>query len=273
LLPSILYAIWVRKDSKKEIVVILLLLIGISFIWFIPTYITTQEEGGPILLTMNFFLIFSKESSFFLGAPLKEAIRCGLRFILFSIAVLGPGGVVYLFLSLKKVSRYSLKLLLLGTFPSLLFGIFFHGPKPGYLATALGFFLVWSLKFALPSLKIVIIMFLFFINILFFVSIPSYSNWWSLQKERVTSQSKRDYSQKAKNLLYVSIGSSGMKELLYYRALHRKADSLYKSCNCVYDKILDHRVLYYFTSYVWHNQLNSSANSECCRNRIKLDKY
>lgn len=259
LLPAVLYALRKYRPSFRQ-----LSLMGVFFsiccaLWFVPTVLASNRS--PVDASAEIFHTFAKDSSFFMGTSISEALRCAIRFVLYGLGVFGPAGTVYLATCWKRAAPDARILLLVGISPSILFGLLIHGPKPGYYGTAFGFFLVWSLWAVRPVLQMRWWIALTFCNLLFFAIVPP-------MKQRSSSSLTGKLSRQ-----FSAVGACGATELLRTRNEMDRLDKTFGGCPCIDTSgiTIDRRFFDYLPRYRWHAAIATVSDSNCCSFRKSID--
>ncbi|MBN1130916.1 MAG: hypothetical protein JXA71_18145, partial [Chitinispirillaceae bacterium] len=260
LLPAVLYALWKHRPSMRQLAVMAAVFAACTALWFLPTMAVSSRS--PVASSSELFRTFAAGSSVFLGAPPLEAFRWALRFVLYGLGVFGPAGIGYLVACWVRAEAKDRLLLVIGVLPSLLSGLFFHAPKPGYYGIAVGFFLVWSLWAVRPVLRTRLWIALTGLNVLFFALVPP------MHLIHFESAAVKNPMEKITNRLS-AVGASGAHELLRARAYMRHLDSLFIGRTCVDPEgvATDMRILSYLAKYRWHNTVATVPGQGCGKPR------
>ena len=140
LMPLWGYAFW-RAGRERATALLwgaMGMVIGI-FSWSVPLYLLSQ--GGS---SLGQLLDSARDTSFFFGAPIRNHLRMVALLFVFTIASLGPAGLILLLAPWKRkplreaLSRDDILMALLWIAPPFLFFSLIHFTNPGHLFLLLG---------------------------------------------------------------------------------------------------------------------------------------
>ncbi len=246
--PVVLYAFICYKCTPKQWVVIFTIGAAVTSLWYFPTRLLSSGLE-PFEMTNKMNVKFYEKSSVFMGAALFENVRTALRFLIYSLGVLGPGGLVAVYVASKKLSLRQWVPILLTVAPIVIYGVIFLLSFSYYYASALGFFAVWALqKNGLPQGKKVLVV-LTLLNILFFALMPMarYTEWRGSFAERSFTENV------AKQLLYAGANSRDLivnkRDLLTFAdTTAGRASSFYAQEGIIWDRFWN-----YLSEHEWGN--------------------
>lgn len=229
-----------------------LVLIGavVSLSWYLPTRMASWGVD-PFKATNAMNVKFYYASSVLLGAPLRENLRCALRFCIYAFGVIGPGGLVLTWYFLRTTPRKEWIPVLLALAPVLLYGTVFLLSFSYYYASVLGFFGMWVLlKNGFPRQRKYLMLVCALLNLLFFWFIPRphYEPW------RGNFHTRPLHENLLKQAGY--IGANGRKQALHTRDIVAFADSTIGRAASfhVEQGFLWPRIWNYLARYRWHNK-------------------
>jgi hypothetical protein len=228
----------------------------VSLSWYIPTRMASWGVD-PFKATNTMNVKFYYASSVLLGAPLRENLRCALRFCIYGFGVIGPGGLLLLWYILRTTRPREWLPVLLALLPVLLYGTVFLLSFSYYYASVLGFFGTWALlKNGFPQKRRYLMLVAALLNIAFFwfVPRPHYEPW----KGNFTTRTP--VGNIVKQAGY--IGANGRKQAVHTRDIITFADTTVGKAASVYIEpgLLWPRIWNYMAKYHWHNRMVKSAD-------------
>ncbi|KMQ51079.1 glycosyl transferase [Chitinispirillum alkaliphilum] len=251
--PVVLYALIRNKCSPKEWGLLFLMGFVVSMLWYIPTTILSNGLD-PFQSTNTENFRFYESSSVFLGANLFENIRTSLRFLIYPLGVLGPGGIIGACIALRRIPLKTWIPIFLTTAPIVLYGTVFLLPFSYYYASALGFFATWILlKEGFPrSRKTMVLLSLLNLTFFWFAPGAQYNEWRGTFNERSLIENV------GKQLLYS--GANNRRLIVNNRDVMSFADStIGNSCSFYVEKgIFWSRFWVYMSQYHWNNNYKES---------------
>jgi hypothetical protein len=258
--PVVALGIWKRCSLRQWLCIgsagILILLL-----WYLPASLLS---GGisPFKVTAQVSKTWLSVSSVLYGATPAQHARSALRFLIYPIGILGPGGIFLIVWNIKYLQKGKSFLLLTACIPLFLFGLFLFIPYPHYYAPVLGFLIIWTCYHCKKPLPVFAAMCGIIANVFFFWFMPApqwYGNVSTFGQRALISNVK-------KQVLY--IGANCRSTVLMPRKALAQADTILSKCSCfsaVDDYLIGSRIWSYMSSHRWHNRYVETDDSGCCR--------
>jgi len=269
--PVVLVALIRQKLPFKMWLLIILSGSVLTAVWYVGTswssgWLSPLKEAGAIVKPFN------EANALIYGAPLRESLRVILRFFLYIPAVLGPGGIFLIILSVKHWQRFDWGYSACATLPFFLYGVIVYLGIPNYYATITGFLFAWIIirAQALVSPKMITIMVV--ANLLFFWFIPA-----------PLTTNYRDFTSRSraqsvvKQLSYT--GAVGKAAVLKNQPFSSCMDATVRKCGSFYvEGSIEYAGIPYWRAWnimaerVWKNRFVSTIDSaECVIRRAHTD--
>jgi hypothetical protein len=266
--PVVALAILLKRCSRSQWLAFAVIGCVVTAAWYFPTQWFSTTTASTAAEFGKGYTPFLSTFSVFFGAPLFENARVALRFYIFAIGVLGPGGIAFLCSRSLRFRGMDAVIALVAAAPLLLYGTFAYIGYPYHYASVLGFILVWSYVkngLCLPrSIAAAGIL----ANVLFFLLIPPAIYKGDTFAGRPLSASI------IKQASYM--GSNGRRTLGEAEQFGTFVDTTLSKCNCFrqldcvgWNGMGNDRMWRYLSRQRWHNrfveQVDSAAETQCTR--------
>jgi hypothetical protein len=258
--PVVALAVFKVKPSIKTLIITAATGSIITAAWYVPTSLMSGN-ANVFLEAGKVTHCFLSCSSVFFGATVFQHMRSATRFLIYSVAALGPAGFYVLFRYFKKSKGADTVFMLAGILPVMLYGILFYFGYSYYYATIAGFLYTFTiLKLDAPWNKKTAVL-MIALNFVFFWFIP----------EPVDSSPDNFSARTLKSNIYKQIsytGGNGRRVILQNRAFPLFLDTTLAKCRYFSDRdwtgnsgVSYPRLWEYMSKNYWNNHFLAEFDS------------
>ena len=270
--PVVFIACIRYRCSVRQWIIMVLSGAVLTSVWYVGTswssgWLSPWKEANAMVK------IFLPGTSLLYGAPLHETIRILIRLFLYIPGVFGPGGLLIVYLALRKSDGIDKLYLAAATAPFFIYGILLYLGMPNYYATITGFIFGWILLRTPPVIDTKLVLPVVVINLLFFLLVPA-----PLTKHYGTFSGRPPALSVLKQLSY--IGAVGKNKVVREQGFGKFLDETVRQCgrfssagNVEFEGLPYYRIWGLLARRMWHNTYAGSDSSACCSIRpVKPDE-